>query len=406
MPNGTFFSPSQLKMTREPPLLVPRCGKCGLFLKCNSPKMKVAGGGNLGVLIVGESPGRDEDEQGRPFVGESGRLLRRSLRKIGVDADRDCWITNAVICHPEGNKLPSDRVIDYCRPNLTNTIRDLDPKVIILLGGKAVRSMLATAFKEDVGGIKRWAGFRIPCRSPNAWVCPTFHPAFILREERVREVIQHFFDRHIAGAIEKSTSRPWKEVPDYGGAVLKVKDHREAARIVRGFAASGLLVAFDYETNMLKPDSDKARIVSCSVSDGNMSVAYPWYGEAIEATKEMLQSPSVGKIASNAKFEERWTRAKLGCRVANWRWDTMVQAHVLDNRPGITGLKFQAFVRLGQEDYDGHLKAMLGTKEKRGNEENRVRDIDLNDLLTYNALDSLLEYKVAIQQAKELGVKL
>lgn len=96
------------------------------------------------------------------------------------------------------------------------------------------------------------------------------------------------------------------------------------------------------------------------------------------------------------KFEERWTVAKLGCKVRGWHWDTMLAAHILDNRSGITSLKFQAFVHLGISDYDSHISPFLYSKHP--NETNRIDQVDDKSLLLYNGLDSLLEYLIMKKQ--------
>jgi hypothetical protein len=184
--------------------------------------------------------------------------------------------------------------------------------------------------------------------------------------------------------------------------VKVIKDPDEAAAWVDKLSRSEI-VAFDYETDRLKPDHPDARVVSCSVSDGETTIAYPWHGEAIEATKKLLQAPC-GKIASNAKFEDRWTKRALGIRVRNWFWDTMQAAHVLDCRPGVTGLKFQAFALLGQEPYDSQVAPYLKSAKEGANEVNRIRDVGLSKLLLYNGLDSLLEFRVAQIQTSEMGV--
>jgi len=111
-----------------------------------------------------------------------------------------------------------------------------------------------------------------------------------------------------------------------------------------------------------------------------------------------LLKSSIGKIASNLKFEERWTRYFLKHRVRNWDWDTMLAAHVLNNATGITGLKFQAFVQLGQSQYDKHIEPYL--KSSKGQHLNRIREIPLKDLLVYNGMDSFLEIKLATLQKR------
>ena len=83
MPDG-FFNLSTLPDTKAIIPLLPRCGACGLFRGCRSPKMPWSGEGRRKVLLIGEAPGRNEDEQGTQFIGESGQLLERSLKKFGV----------------------------------------------------------------------------------------------------------------------------------------------------------------------------------------------------------------------------------------------------------------------------------------------------------------------------------
>lgn len=406
-----FYSPATLSLVKSPETLVPKCGICALHKKCRSPKMAPSGRGRKSIMLVGEAPGKNEDEQGKQFVGETGQLLHRSLRKLGIDMREDCVITNALACRPSAtNEIKDPRAIEYCRPNVLNAIKEHDTTVIILLGGVAVESLITHLWKDDPGGASRWAGFKIPCRSPNAWVCPTFHPSYISRSQGKRDHELHLmvFEEHLRQAVALASNRPWEEPPpDYASQVECIYDATDAAKIIRKMTQRSGLAAWDLETDRLKPDSPAARIVSCSICwRGKKTIAFPWQGEAITAMKEFLASPGIGKIASNAKFEERWARAKLGMSVRNWKWDTMLMAHVIDTRPKITSIKFQAFVRLGVPDYDGHLKPMLKSVEQGGNAENKIRDIDLPSLLRYNGMDSLLEYEVALLQAKELEVEL
>jgi len=89
----------------------------------------------------------------------------------------------------------------------------------------------------------------------------------------------------------------------------------------------------------------------------------------------------------------------MGHPVKNWLWDTMIAAHVLNNSPKVTSIKFQSFVLLGTESYDEHISSFL--KPTGRSRFNRVEDIDLKDLLLYNGLDALLEFRVAQKQMKQ-----
>ncbi len=301
-----------------------------------------------------------------------------------------------MICRPPANATPTNRQIEYCRPNVARAIRELEPQVIICLGGSAVRSVLAGMVRE-IGPIGRWVGWKIPCRQHNAWICPTYHPAYALRAQD--PVVDRIIESDLRAATSL-TERPWKEIPDYRRDNEIIMEPDKAAEAVRRMIGRGSPIAFDYETNRLKPDRSNARIISCSICwAGEYTIAYAWHGEVIRATRELLRSPCA-KIASNMKFEERWTRAILKTSVRNWRWDTMLAAHVLDNRRGSSGLKFQSFVRLGAESYDDHIQQYLSSSRPDGT--NRIDEIDLEELLVYNAMDSLLEYRVAVKQMEEM----
>jgi DNA polymerase len=378
----------------------PKCRLCKLKDKCLSPKMQPTGKGRKQILVVAEAPGKDEDEKGIQLIGKAGQRLRKTLRELDCSLDRDCWKTNAVICRPPENKI-QDKYVKFCRPNLYRTINKLNPVVIILLGSKAVDSFIGREWGKGVGGIGRWAGWRIPLQARNTWVCPTYHPSYLLRKEnqQTSKVLSLWFERHLKAAMELE-DRPWEEIPDYSRKVQVIMSPEEAAGFIRRQAGRGP-VSFDYETNMLKPDSSRARIVSCAMCwEGSCTIAYPWEGEAIKATQEVLRSP-VPKYGANAKFEQRWTLKEFGHGVRNWRFDTMQAAHILDNRPWITSVKFQAFVQLGLPPWDHHIEPYLNVKQ--GNKENRIAELDMKDLLEYNGMDALVEYRLAELQTKEIG---
>lgn len=396
MPTGKkgFFSPSSLYSRQALPKTA-RCGLCGLSKGCHSPKMPVTGEGRKRILVVAEAPGKEEDKQNIQLIGKAGRSFRKYLRRDDIDLDVDCYKTNALICRPPKNRQPADAEIEACRPNLIKTIEECQPNVILLLGGVAVDSLLSHLWKEKTSKISRWAGFAIPHQNPNSWIVPTYHPSYLLRKNDI--VLNRLFRKHLRLALRKK-SKPWKEPPDYKSQVEVIIKPSKAAKIIKEIIRRGGPVAFDYEANCLKAEGEGAEIVSCSVCwKGQKTIAYPWHGEAIEATSDLLKCFSP-KIAANLKFEERWTIAHLGHMVKSWWWYTVMAAHVLDNRSDITSLKFQSFVLLGAEPYDYHIQPYLKTHGT--GRFNRIKELDLPDLLLYNGLDSLFAYKVAMKQIK------
>lgn len=404
-----FFSSSEIQSKKAIPRTA-QCGLCGLYKHCKSPKMPPTGKGRKKILFVAEAPGEQEDKRGveekrhkikeeerdTQLVGRSGQLLRRYLRKMGIDLNKDCWKTNAVICRRKGNETPNDDMIEACRPNLMKAIDKFQPNVIVLLGGIAGKSLLSVIWGEEVGQISRWGSYCIPCHNPNAWIIPTFHPSYVMRKSD--RALNKIFRRHLQVAVNKSKSKPWKTIPSYKDEVEIIMRPSQVAKEIREMISRGGPIAFDYEANCLKPEGEGVELVSCSVCwRGRKTIAYPWQGEVKHATDQLLKT-SMPKIASNIKFEDRWTRTMMGHPVRNWWWDTMLAAHVLNNQHNVTSLKFQSFVLLGVEPYDGHIKPFLVSK--KGTRFNRIHEIDLEDLLLYNGLDSLCAYRVAMKQMK------
>ncbi len=393
-----FFTVTE-RLRKAPLPLLPRCGECKLDKGCNSPKMAISGKGHKKILVVGEAPGSREDQLGRPFTGPAGDVLKEALGRYGVDLRSDCWITNSIICRPPNNKLPQ-RSIDFCRPNLVKAVKELNPEIIIPLGASAVQSLLGWLWKGDAGRISRWVGWQIPCQKPNAWIYPTYHPSYVLRERNEKtghknEALELWFDRHIQAACNLK-GRPRKELPDYEGQVRVVQGPEEAAALIDRVNETGNPIAFDFETDRLKPDHPDSRIICCAISNGIITVAYPWVRETIEATKRLLAG-DCPKIAYNNKFEYRWClRHKL--QVNNWLWDGMLSAHALDSRPGTKGLEFQSFVLLGKSAYKDYSQWMKTSKG--GNEKNKLHEVDLPGLLRYCGLDALLEWLVWTKQRR------
>jgi len=101
------------------------------------------------------------------------------------------------------------------------------------------------------------------------------------------------------------------------------------------------------------------------------------------------------KIGQNIKYEDNWCHELLG-PVDGWMWDTMLASHVLDNRAGITGLKFQAYVNFGILDYSSHIEPFL--RAPGSNDLNCVEEAPRRDLLLYNGVDSMVTYRLAMKQ--------
>lgn len=344
------------------------------------------------VLIVGEAPGETEDERGRPFIGKAGQFLREKLDSIGIDMDEDAATTNALICRPPGNKTPDPKQIAYCRPNVTNCLRSLSPLVVICLGRVALTSVLQP-YWDDIDALERWVGQRIPLSKH--WLCPTYHPSYLLRIRS--QVADRMFVDHLAMAFGIQNDPPAQR--NYEERINVLLDEDQVESEIDQMLEEDDWAAVDYETNCIKPDYPKARLVSCALANSKRVISYPWTSRTAQMTSKLLFSRRVRKISSNLKMEERWTLKTFGKGIVNWGWDTMLATHCLDNRPGVCSLKFQSMVQFGVLPYNTHIEPFL--KSSHGHY-NRIESIDLKQLLFYGGMDAVLEYRLAKRQRKEM----
>lgn len=157
-------------------LLAERAGGCRLCGLCEGRTNVVFGMGDphAELMFVGEGPGAEEDRQGLPFVGRSGKLLDRLLaEEMGIGRER-CYIANVVKCRPPDNRDPRPEEIAACRPYLEEQLSLIDPAVVVTLGNFATKLLLATT-----EGVTKLRGRTYPFR--NGVLIPTLHPSYVLR---------------------------------------------------------------------------------------------------------------------------------------------------------------------------------------------------------------------------------
>jgi uracil-DNA glycosylase family 4 len=318
------------------------------------------------------------------------------VRRVGIDLNKDCWKTNVRRCYVEGNPTPTTEEIRNCRPALFKEIKELNPRSILLFGATAAEGVIGHLWKTDGKcPLAKWTNWVIPHQELNAWISVHYHPSYLERKnEKLINLLAH---RQLKNALKK-TERPWKKPPDFASEVQILYDSSKVASYLKELRTP---FAFDYEANCVKPEYKGAEIVSCAFSDGDLTFAFPWHSRPSKGNvKELFQSSKHKKIGCNIKFEERWTRHFLDCSVKGWVWDTMLAAHTLNNARGITSLKFQSFVLLGQSPYDTHIEPYLTTS--RNQHINRIRELPIEDVLVYNGMDAILTYKIAKMQKKEM----
>jgi DNA polymerase len=182
----TAFDPNQIPQSATVPIptgtyqtieeIANHCNQCQ---RCELGQYRthaVIGRGNpqAPIMIIGEAPGQNEDEQGLPFVGKSGQLLDKILASVQLSTEREVYISNAIRCRPPNNRTPVVTELEACKPYLLEQILLVNPKIILLTGATAVKSLIG-----DKRGITKIRGEWMEW---NERLCmPIFHPAYLLR---------------------------------------------------------------------------------------------------------------------------------------------------------------------------------------------------------------------------------
>ncbi|MBF2099131.1 MAG: uracil-DNA glycosylase [Gloeomargaritaceae cyanobacterium C42_A2020_066] len=152
-----------------------QCQRCGLATT-RTHVVVSRGNPQAPLMVVGEGPGQQEDETGRPFVGKAGQLLDKILASVGFDSERDVYICNVVKCRPPGNRNPEPDEVAACKGYLLEQIRLINPKVILMTGAVALQSLLGekNGITKVRGTWYEWQGH----------LCmPILHPAYLLRNQ-------------------------------------------------------------------------------------------------------------------------------------------------------------------------------------------------------------------------------
>jgi DNA polymerase len=157
---------------------------CPLCKLSRSRRNAVPGDGQLSskIMFVGEAPGKNEDEQGKPFVGAAGMILNQALEKAGIKR-AEVFITNVVKCRPPGNRVPEDDERSICRQYLDRQISLIAPKIICILGSTAYSSILGgKSITKNRGKIMERNGQKYFL---------TIHPAAAIYNKNLRSVLNN-----------------------------------------------------------------------------------------------------------------------------------------------------------------------------------------------------------------------
>ena len=396
-----FFTQKETESASRPDGKILSCASCGNYRYCETPKMQPIGNFKKQIMIIGTSPERVDDKRGLAYQSLNAEYLEKTLANFGINMFEDCLLTYAHHCYnPDAEGAPTNYEIECCRKTTIQTVRNNKPKLIILLGGSSLFSLIGHRWKRDLDKIDKWGGWCIPDQDFKTWLCPVYATEQVKDLQEVLTVWK--------ADLERALDHLDIPFPFYKEPVIKIlEDDLSILNTIKGNAA------FDYETTGLKPHTIGHEIVCVSIAISSDLVYVFMLPERIEARKpfiNFLLNPDIGKIAQNCKYEDTWTNVILGVDVVNWIWDTMLATHILDNRAGVTGLKFQTYVQFGIIDYESEVESYLKSDEvDNANAFNKIKELldkpgGKQALLKYCGYDSINEYRLAEMQRSLMGI--
>ncbi len=182
---------TQSDLLHELEQIVTACVKCRLA-KSRTQVVYGVGSPNADLMFIGEAPGRDEDIQGKPFVGRAGQLLTDIIKAMKLTRD-DVYIANVIKCRPPENRNPEPDEVATCEPFLVRQLELIAPEVIVALGKFAAQTLLRT--KTPITQLRgRWFDYH------GIRLMPTFHPAYLLRNPGDKRLVWEDI-RKVMGAL-------------------------------------------------------------------------------------------------------------------------------------------------------------------------------------------------------------
>jgi uracil-DNA glycosylase family 4 len=330
------------------------------------------------ILIVGEAPGIHERVEGKPFVGRSGQLLRSVLGQLGLTS---VHFTNACLCYAEGT--PTSLEINCCRERLIAEIKAANPSVVVLAGAVAVHALLGEDRITDLQGmLLSWVDVR---DNYEVSVIPCYHPAALLRRP---DLFKDFVDaldkckRFLAGQELIDVQPEDFSKNRVGDNPVKAHGYLASLRAAPG------KISLDLETSGYNPYTDRILCIGLATKvDGEIRrYAFPWE----QVNKGLLQELTANKqmVYYNGQFDVQFLKsAGIESKISE---DAILQSYVIDNRPGVLGLKDGCRKYLNAPDWEEGLKQYLPTRQTS------FEEVPMEVLLEYTSLDAA--YTLALSE--------
>lgn len=374
------------------------CGACPLDkAKLTSPKMQPVGSERPLIYILGEAPGENEDLEGEPFVGKSGKLLKSQFPQAMLR--RDIRIGNTIRCRPPENRTPEFAEVECCRFKVQDDIEHAAPTVLVGTGNVPLN------WATGLSSITAWRGKLIATRigQHDCWYYPVLHPSFVLRKQGKYRKSEYelCFEHDLRWLVENAdrlhAPTVYDAPYDKGIELIEGRGTKDFNRLedILNELAKEPSVAIDLETGdgktglgCLRPYVDDPKIFTCAIGTFGQTVAFPmdhpegWDSSLRRRVWGLVAEFLLGsgkKIAHHLGFELEWLTYFYGRELTNlteWE-DTMAQAHTLDERIGTLSLD-----DLTRQHFGFFLKDQSKVDPKR------LLEYPIRDALRYNGMDS------------------
>lgn len=437
--------------------LTNQCSSCTGRTACKHPCLDNYKGTNDILLLFG-APTKFEDDTGIPFQDNIMDWYKEKFDAIGIDFTA-CSKAHITGCYAKDSKALT-KYQKKCDNRVVDFIKEVKPKLIIAFGSDTLNLTVAKDYTRDVSNSVRWRGFLMPYRAYGfpTWLMTTFdfsevclqdcftniiknkeakEHKLITTPKEIEEAVSFHSSYKIAHRLFLTDIRnavigykkpipedPAKKIPIH---VLKEKD--EIIQYLRKTydylkENKNAIMTIDLETNGLKCyDADKKIYSGAIYADPTLG-AFSFPLNPVYATTKYNKNDDIPKAdedivtelkhiaelnpricGANFKFDLCFLAVCLGVKLEHVVWDTVVVAHLLDPRDGITSLKFQTYILFSiayEEGIHDYLKSSDEDKDKYGtNALNDIFNAPIDDVLYYNALDVVYTYSVMKEQYKQ-----
>ena len=358
------------------------------------------------ILVLGEAPGRNEDERGEIFVGKTGSFLRDM---IPAKWDSRLVYQNTVRCRPKDNRTPTPKEVYQCSKYLEDDVDRYNVKAILAVGGTPMDALLGRDLKRTSILLDHGVPYPVRLGGRVLWAYSIFHPSYVMRLKGKFDEgpVYPVWKADIRNFFRDVDSWPKPRIWKFDPKNVIIPQNREEAAALRDKMRGPIAVDIETANTLrkdpkagLRPYNKGSLILSASLSDGEVTMAFsvdhpqgpnPWGMEFLLETVETRHW-----VAHNAAYELAWLiyfhAVHNRTREIHLFEDTMALARLYFKRETIQGLDIVSRIVLGT-----NVKALSNLNTER------MLSYTLNETLTYNGLDSMATAPIYHELVKKVN---